>query len=162
MVVKGVYSSESHWCVTATISKLHAVSMKELFASPSPPLKFNVEVYVTLELMHRGGLIQMYSLLIVTTRSSVSSRTTRDLNAMTAGSFLQIRCNLEVITSSILCEHLQCLQPLLPSTSLTNTIQKCQKPLMPWFVDVMRLIIRSTIIITGIHDSKRCLFRLEL
>ena len=108
----------------------HDIPVKDIIKSSTKTFKFvsdNVDKHRGVRDIrsdHRGMMIHMYSLLAVHTRVPVPSLsmigTTGDLESSKAKSFLptkddvcQIKRNLSVLTSKILCTHIKCLQPLM-------------------------------------------------
>lgn len=115
--------------VITSLSELHADPVKDLVESSSP-FKFvgdNVDKYCGVRDIrsdHRGKMVNMYSLLAVRARTSITSLsmtgTTGDLKSMigqaTKDDVQIMKLNLTILIGRILCNHIKCLQPTSPST----------------------------------------------
>lgn len=110
------------------MSKLHADPVLKMIAS-STSFKFvgdNVDKHFNVRDIrsnHRGKMVNMYSLLLVSARtlgSTSMSGSTGDLKSLQAKGFLpskddvhKIKLNLTVLIGRILCTYIKCLQPFL-------------------------------------------------
>lgn len=142
--------------VISSISELHADPVKELTSSSSS-FKFvgdNVDKHRGVRDIrsdHTGKMVNMYSLLVVRSRTPSSSLSmtgsTGDLHRSAVSSFLptkedveKLRINLTVLISRILCNYIKFLQPiakLLPQHISHCYDEKMSEVSQTYFLDVL-------------------------